>query len=89
MSDNDETLLKFPCRFPIKAMGKGVIGLESTVIEIVRKHAPDLGSEDVRIKPSRNGRYISVTVNINATSKAQLDNIYLGLTSHPDILMAF
>jgi putative lipoic acid-binding regulatory protein len=84
----DETLLEFPCEFPIKAMGKAVIGLERTVLDLIQRHVPDVSEDSMRIKPSSSGKYISVTVTIIATSKAQLDNIYQDITDHPDILMA-
>lgn len=88
MSEREETLLTFPCEFPIKAMGRGIIGMEQTVIDIVNKH---LDSQDasaaIKTNSSSNGKYISVTVTIVATSRAQLDNIYLELNAHPDIVM--
>jgi putative lipoic acid-binding regulatory protein len=89
MSDSDESLFEFPCEFPIKAMGRGIIGLEQTVIEIVSRHVVDFDRASVKTNPSRRGKYISVTVTITATSRAQLDSIYMDLTAHPDILMVF
>lgn len=85
----EESLLEFPCEFPIKAMGKALIGIEQTVIDIVRKHVDDFDESTLRIKPSSNGKYIGVTVTITARSRAQLDAIYMELTAHPDILMSF
>jgi putative lipoic acid-binding regulatory protein len=89
MNEPDDTLLEFPCEFPIKAMGRAIIGLEQTVIEIVDRHVEDFDRSRIKTTPSRGGRYISVTVTITATSRAQLDSIYMDLTAHPDILMAF
>lgn len=89
MSDQEETLLEFPCEFPIKAMGRGIIGLEQTVIEIVGRHVEDFDKSRIKTQPSRRGKYISITITITATSRAQLDSIYMELTAHPDILMAF
>ena len=39
---NKESLLSFPCRFPVKAMGKAGEGFDLLVMEIVRRHAEDL-----------------------------------------------
>lgn len=89
MTEQEETLFEFPCEFPIKAMGKGIIGLEQTVIEIIGRHVEDFDKSRIKTNPSREGRYISITVTITATSRAQLDSIYMELTAHPDILMAF
>ena len=86
--ENPETLLKFPTEFPIKAMGKREDGFAQAVLEIVLKHAPDFDAKTLEMRPSKNGNYLSVTATINATSKAQLDDIYRALTAHPAVLMA-
>ena len=83
-----ETLLEFPCQFAIKAMGKSSDNFDAIVVEIVRRHVEDIREGAVTSRPSKAGTYISVTVMIEATSRAQLDAIYQGLTDHPDILMA-
>ena len=87
---NRETLLEFPCRFPIKAMGLAGGGFEAIVVQIVRTHAELWGDEDepVTTIPSSKGKYVSVTVVIEATSQPQLDAIYQDLTDSPDVLMA-
>jgi hypothetical protein len=83
-----KTLIEFPCRFPVKAMGRSNIGIENTVFGIVSKHVPDLSKQAVKIKASSNGRFTSVTVDIMAESKQQLDELYMELSSHPDVLYA-
>ena len=85
-----ESLLEFPCRFPIKAMGRAGGGFEAIAVQIVRAHAEIWPGEDepVRTNSSRNGNYVSVTVIVEATSQAQLDAIYQDLTDSPDVLMA-
>ncbi len=83
-----ETLFDFPCRFPIKAMGRDADDFEATVVGIVRRHAPDLGEGAVSSQPSRNGRFVAVTVTITATSRDQLDAIYADLSDHDQVLMA-
>jgi putative lipoic acid-binding regulatory protein len=87
---NKETLLEFPCRFPIKAMGRTGGGFEAIAVQIIRAHAELWAAEGepVRTNPSKKGNYISVTVVIEATSQAQLDAIYQDLTGCPDVLMA-
>lgn len=89
MSDDQETLFEFPCEYPVKAMGRAAVGLEDIVFNLIKRHAPELRHEDIQTKPSSGGKYISVTATITATSKAQLDSLYLELSGHPDILMAF
>jgi uncharacterized protein len=86
--ETTESLLQFPTSFPIKAMGRREDGFAQAVLEIVLKHAPDFDAKTLEMRPSKNGNFLSVTATINATSKAQLDDIYRGLTSHPLVLMA-
>ncbi len=84
----EETLLEFPCQFPIKVMGKSNLSFDLLVTDIVRRHVPELHDRAVTTRASKNANYVAVTILIEATSKAQLDAIYLDLTSHPNVLMA-
>ena len=88
IGEGEETLLRFPTMFPIKAMGRRDDDFAQVVLEIVLKHAPDFDAGTVEMRPSKNGNFLSVTATINAQSKAQLDDIYRALTSHPQVLMA-
>lgn len=74
--------MEFPCRFPLKIMGERHEAFVTTVIEVVRVHAPDLSEDDVVERASSTGRYQSVTITVTAISREQLDRIYLALTSH-------
>lgn len=89
MSQTAELLLQFPCDFPIKAVGRNADGFELMVVEMVRRHAMNLREDAVAVRPSRNGNYLSVTVTVQATSRAQLDAIYHELFSCEAVLMAF
>ncbi len=84
---SEESLLTFPCEFPIKIMGRASENFEADVIAIVRKHAPDLSAAAISNRPSGKGNYIAITVTVNATSKEQLDNIYLELNGHESVVM--
>jgi len=84
----DESPSQFPCTFPIKAMGWHADDFDALVVGIVRKHAPDLHDTGIEKRHSRGGRYISVTVTIQAQSREQLDNIYRDLTANGRILVA-
>ena len=88
MSDEAESPLKFPCQFPIKAMGKTHCNLDLLVVEIVRRHAPDLTEGAVYSRESSAGNYVSITVVVNATSRAQLDAIYQDLVDCESVIMA-
>ncbi|MDX1656141.1 MAG: DUF493 domain-containing protein [Candidatus Competibacteraceae bacterium] len=84
----EETLLEFPCEFPIKAMGRTDSNFPQVVVALVGRHAPDLTEERVRVQASRHGRFQSVTVTVRATSRAQLDAIYQELTDDERVVLA-
>lgn len=84
----EQTSMTFPCRFPIKALGPAEAGFDRLVVNIVRKHAPDLSEGAVKRRQSRAGQYVAVTVTVLAESRQQLDNIYLDLTAHDKVIMA-
>jgi putative lipoic acid-binding regulatory protein len=88
MRDDADSPPTFPCSFPIKAIGRAEGDFDALVAAIVRRHAPDLSEAAIRTRPSGKGTYVSVTVTIRATSRAQLDAIYTELGSHPAVVMA-
>lgn len=88
MSGYKDTLLEFPCRFPIKAMGKDEDEFVAHVLNLVSPHFPGLCENDIHTRPSKGGTYISVTITVTATSKLQLDAIYYALTDSDRVLMA-
>ena len=83
----DRSPLAFPCDFPIKVMGRKQPGFAQAVTDIVRKHAPDFDPASVAMRPSRQGRYLSVTCVVRATSREQLDALYQELCDHPAVVM--
>lgn len=85
---SEESALTFPCEFPIKMMGRDTPEFRVTARALVEKHIGDVSADRVQAATSRNGRFVSVTVTITATSQQQLDAIYRDVTSHDDVLMA-
>ena len=69
-------------------MGYASTDLELTIQEIVRSHAPDTSDAAFSKRYSSNGKFLSITATIEATSRAQLDAIYLALSANKDILMS-
>jgi putative lipoic acid-binding regulatory protein len=81
-----KTLLEPPARIPcdpIKIMGARVDDFAQTVLEVVLRHAPDFDAATMQMRPSSKGNYLSITCTVNATSQAQLDALYVELSSHP------
>ena len=69
-------------------MGRSNCELESLVLDIVSRHAPEVTENEVNTRPSGKGNFISVTVTVKATSREQLDAIYEELTASEYIMMA-
>lgn len=87
MADNDE-LFDFPCRFPIKAVGRESEGFPAHVLELISVIVGPVSNDDVAIRPSSGGRFISVTITITAESRDQLDRIYQQLSASELVLFA-
>lgn len=84
----EETLLEFPCDFPVKIMGASRDDFVQTMLALVLEHAPDFDADNMQMRPSAKGNYLALTCTIRATSKAQLDGLYRALTAHPYVKMA-
>jgi putative lipoic acid-binding regulatory protein len=82
-----ESPLTFPCVFPMKVMGRREDGFAQLVSEVVMRHAPDWNPATIEMRSSKNGRYLSLTVTINARSRGQLDALYSELSKHPNVMM--
>jgi putative lipoic acid-binding regulatory protein len=79
--------LQFPCDYQIKAMGIDDGRFHELVIEIVRRHCDTLHEDSLISRPSRGGKYVAVSIVIEASSREQLDAIYDDLTAHEKVLM--
>ena len=79
--------LAYPCPFPIKVMGRREGGFAQAVMEIVLRHAPDFQPATIEMRPSRKGKYLSLTCVVNATSREQLDALYQELCDHPSVVL--
>ena len=88
MTGDGSTLLDFPTDFPVKIMGEARADFVQTMVELVQRHAPDFKADTVETRASSNGKYLSITCTLRATSKAQLDALYQEITSHPWVNMA-
>jgi putative lipoic acid-binding regulatory protein len=78
-----DSLIEYPCRFPIKVMGVMADGFAAALAEVAREFDPDFDAATMELRPSKGGNYLGVTITITATSREQLDGLYLRLTGHP------
>lgn len=84
MNDNQEKeLLTFPCEFPIKVMGLKQDTFAETIGQVIKEFDPTFNPETITVRDSRQGHYQALQVVVQATSREQLDSIYMALTHHP------
>lgn len=79
----EETLIEFPCNFPIKVMGETHADFTMEITRTIQAHWPAFDSHLIEMRGSTHGKYLSLTCLVYVTSKPQLDEIYRSLTAHP------
>lgn len=84
---SEESLLEFPCDFPLKVVGRAAPDFQSLVVRIVEHHVGEIPENHVRSRLSRDGTFVALTCLIRATSKAQLDALYEELSGHDRVLI--
>ncbi|MGA8148307.1 MAG: DUF493 domain-containing protein [Gallionellaceae bacterium] len=83
----EDSLIEYPCNFPIKVFGQSQQGFAQAVMEVVVRHDPDFQAGTMQMKSSSRARYISLTCTVRATSREQLDALYQDLCDHPMVVM--
>ena len=83
----EQSLIEYPSRFPIKVMGLNVDGFVHAITSIAEQFDPAFDTTTVELRPSKGAKYLGVTVTITATSRAQLDELYRTLSTHPMVKM--
>ena len=84
---SEETLLEFPCEFPIKVVGPHTEEFRTTAVGIVKRHTSGDDAEFTS-RTSRDERYLALSFTINATSREQLDDLYRELSASELVLFA-
>lgn len=85
MSDEQQSLLTFPCTFPIKVMAEKHPRIHIELIEIVKIHVSNFNDSLVTGRESKQGNYIAFTLTVDVENKAQLDALYRALTEHEKV----
>lgn len=87
MDEEIRVKIEYPCDYPIKVMGLHDADFVSLVVEITRRHDPELVEERVSYKSSRNGKYLSVNVIITATGPEQIQSLFEDLKASGRVAM--
>jgi putative lipoic acid-binding regulatory protein len=79
----EQSLIEYPCRFPIKVMGANVEGYVTALTHVAKSFDPGFDASTIELRPSKAGNYMGVTLSVYVTSREQLDELYRTLTTHP------
>ena len=82
-----DSLIDYPCEFPIKVFGKTQDGFLQAVSQAILQYDPSFNAARVTLRNSKTEKYISLTCTVCATSRTQLDAIYQALCDHPLVVM--
>jgi hypothetical protein len=77
------SLIEYPSAFPIKVMGANVEGFAEAMVAIALQFDAGFDATTVERRPSKGGNYLGLTLTVTATSRAQLDELYRTLSTHP------
>ncbi len=80
--NKDESLIVYPCDFPIKIMGVMQDDFAQTILALVLEYDPEFHAGRLEMRPSSKGNYLSLTATVRATSRQQLDDLYIALSGH-------
>ncbi|RUR11986.1 YbeD family protein [Legionella sp. km772] len=82
-----DTLIDFPCLFPVKIIGLHSPTFIEEIKQITIKHFPDFVEENLVHKPSQKNNYLAITVTVFAQNKELLDAFYHEITKHAQVKM--
>lgn len=82
---NPEQGFQFPGVFEITAMGSAQAQLEAEIVRIIQEAGLTILAEAVRVRPSREGNYVSVTASFMCPTREKYDEVHAALRAHPDV----
>lgn len=83
----EQSLIEYPCEFPMKVMGAMQDAFAQTIVEVVVKHDETFHAGKMEMRPSSKGNYLALSITVYAVSREQLDNLYRDLSAHPMVKM--
>jgi uncharacterized protein len=85
--NDTETLLAFPCTYPLKVFGLNTNEFYAAVVMVIEKYVAEGETVFYDTKTSSGGKYLSITATFTARSQEQLAVICQELSQHKLVLM--
>lgn len=77
----------YPASFPLKVIGRKEDDLVAHVKAVLDRHTSAWDPHTLRTNPSKDHRYIAVTVTVTVDEKAQAERLYAALKAIPEVVM--
>jgi uncharacterized protein len=77
----------YPCVFPVKVIGECCGEFEANVFSVMKHYVKDLTAAQFGRKASRDGKYLSLTIDIIAKDRAYVEKIYAELNAQEKVIM--
>ncbi len=79
--------LDFPCVYPFKIVFESRESLAAEAEDRLRATLGDDRNWDLSLKPSRTGKYVSVTVTLKVMSADEVEQLHRALASVPGVMV--
>ena len=83
MNADNDSLISYPCDFPIKVMGPNHPEFVDAMCFLARQFDDNWRAESLEKRQSKGGKYLGLTFTLHVQSRDQLDEVYRTLSSHP------
>ena len=84
--EQQDSLLEFPCDFPIKVMGASIPHFAETIGAAVRELVPDFDPKTINERKSNGGKYTALTVTVHATGSSTTPSHPVGVLETEKLL---
>lgn len=73
---NSPPKIEFPCAYPIKIVGQAAPDFKACVLDVLTTNATEIITDSITVVDSKNGRFQSVRVTIQAQSQEHLAQLH-------------
>lgn len=79
--------MAFPVSFSLRVIGRNDFDFPALVVELVGRHALEVDSTALVLRPSRDGNYISVVLPVRLESREHYEAVFRELNDHEAVIM--
>lgn len=80
---------QLPRQHTFKVLGEMQYPLAQIVADIALKHCPTFNANSITMRPSRGGKYLSVTIEVYLETKEQINGLYADFNATPQIKLVY